>query len=69
MGQHDFSRCVDRRRCFAKDKNTSGYMFCKILTKPRADVMTFAPAGANYNDGECPFCKGERSITDGVKYR
>lgn len=50
--------CVDIRPCFAKNKLTHK---CGIL-EPNKDGLS------GYVDGECPFCKPKREVTNGIEY-
>lgn len=46
--------CDDSRACFAKKKHY-GIDVCTILK-------------STYENGLCPFCKPDRSVTDGITY-
>lgn len=47
--------CIDTRECFAKMRTGDRYR-CDCLTRSY-DV-----------DGDCPFCKPEKEITNGKRY-
>ena len=53
-------KCNDKRQCFAKERGRDGY-YCTILAMP----YTNAPM---YADGDCPFCKPEKEVTNGKYY-
>ena len=48
------TRCNDTRPCFAKISGQKNW--CRILTE-------------TYEDGKCVFCKKEREVTNGKRYR
>lgn len=48
--------CIDSRPCFARKQTPKGDYGCAILT------TTYK------KDGECPFCKEMRNVTNGVYY-
>ena len=45
--------CRDQRPCFSR---VPGTRICNCLI------------GISYKDGECPFCKPEREVTNGRRY-
>ena len=45
--------CIDRRECFARGCRGG----CTILTKTYPE------------SGQCPFCKPDPYVTDGVRYK
>lgn len=47
--------CNDTRKCFAKRRNQYGLPICSVLT-------------SGYANGECPFRKKDRNITNGKCY-
>ena len=49
-------KCNDSRKCFGQELLPNGEYGCKILTK------------TYLKDGECPFCKEFRSVTNGQVY-
>ncbi len=57
---NNFAICGDSRPCFAKhyDSTTHRY-FCNCLSSPDVPV---------YKDGECPFNKPLRYMTNGKEY-
>ena len=55
-------KCRDSRPCFAKEKSLQRNYhgdydnMCNVLTR------------STYPDGECPFCKPKRDVTNGTAY-
>lgn len=47
--------CNDTRTCFAKFRYPDGRVTCRLLTE-------------TYPNGECPFCKPDREVTNGIVY-
>ena len=72
-----FEQCHDSRPCFAKffngktNERGEKVMMCNVIVNTYKTIV--GPGGINYRirpyaDGECPFCKPERLVTDGVVY-
>lgn len=53
-----YEKCPDTRDCFAKLGGE-----CVVLQKDSNHRKIFYT-----EDGECPFCKPERDVTDGKRY-